>query len=41
VEAIAGDKLTAFAPTTTGIHYGQDKALEIIKQLFDVGILFD
>lgn len=41
VEAIAGDKLTAFAPTTTGIRYGQDKALEIIKQLFDVGTLFD
>ncbi|RZJ57502.1 MAG: hypothetical protein EOO55_03235 [Hymenobacter sp.] len=41
VESIAGDKLTAFAPTTTGIRYGQDKALEIIKQLFDVGLLFD
>jgi len=41
IEAIAGDKLTAFAPRTTGIRYGQDKALEIIKQLFDVGMLFD
>lgn len=41
IEAIAGDKLTAFAPNTTGIRYGQDKALEIIKQLFDVGVLFD
>ena len=36
-----GDKLTAFAPNTTGIHYGTEKQLEIIKQLFDVAMLFD
>jgi hypothetical protein len=41
VEAITGDKLTAFAPTTTGILYGKGKELEIIKQLFDLGNLFD
>lgn len=41
VEAIAGDKLTAFAPNTTGILYGKNKELEIIKQLFDLGHLFD
>lgn len=41
IESITGDKLTAFAPTTTGIRYGQGKEQEIIKQLFDVGILFD
>src|SRR5579859_6507234 len=41
VEAITGDKLTAFAPTTTGILYGKGKELEIIKQLFDLGSLFD
>lgn len=41
VESIAGDKLTAFAPRTTGILYGKGKELEIIKQLFDVGVLFD
>lgn len=41
VESITGDKLTAFAPNTTGIRYGHGKAQEIIKQLFDVGILFD
>lgn len=40
-EAILGDKLTAFAPNTTGISYGEDKPMEIIKQLFDIGHLFD
>jgi len=41
IESITGDKLTAFAPNTTGILYNQGKELEIIKQLFDLGILFD
>ena len=41
VECILGDKLTAYAPNTTGIPYGKSKELEIIKQLFDVGNLFD
>ncbi len=41
IEAITGDKLTAFAPTTTGILYGKGKELEIIKQLFDLGNLFN
>ncbi|WP_367392366.1 nucleotidyl transferase AbiEii/AbiGii toxin family protein [Lewinella sp. LCG006] len=40
-EAILGDKLTAYAPKTTGIPYGVGKEVEIIKQLFDVGHLFD
>lgn len=40
-EAILGDKLTAFAPTTTGVPYNREKEVEIIKQLFDVGHLFD
>ena len=43
-EDIIGDKLTAFAPETTGIPYkkeGQSKAMEIIKQLYDVGNIFD
>lgn len=40
-EAILGDKLTAYAPNTTGIPYGIDKEVEIIKQLFDIGHLFD
>ncbi|MES5896774.1 nucleotidyl transferase AbiEii/AbiGii toxin family protein [Bacillus cereus group sp. RP43] len=41
VECILGDKLTAFAPLTTGIPYMRNKELEIIKQLFDVENLFD
>jgi predicted nucleotidyltransferase component of viral defense system len=40
-EAILGDKLTAFAPETTGVQYGKGKEIEIIKQLFDIGHLFD
>ena len=32
---ILGDKLTAFAPHTTGIPFGVEKELEIIKQMFD------
>ena len=52
-EDVLGDKLTAFAPNTTGIPYikmtrGRDGSLEerhcgmeIIKQLFDVASLFD
>lgn len=40
-EAILGDKLTAFAPMTTGIPYDIGKEIEIIKQLFDIGHLFD
>jgi hypothetical protein len=43
-EDILGDKLTAFAPNTTGIPYeknGNSRAMEIIKQLFDIGSLLD
>ena len=40
-DCLLGDKLTAYAPNTTGIPYGKNKELEIIKQLFDVGKLFD
>lgn len=44
IEDILGDKLTAFAPETTGIpYYKKDRlaTLEVIKQLYDVGRLFD
>jgi len=41
INSITGDKLTAFAPNTTGILYGIDKEKEILKQLFDIGCLFD
>lgn len=39
VESILGDKLTAFAPMSTGILYGKGKSLEIIKQLYDLHLL--
>ena len=39
LDDILGDKLTAYAPNTTGVLYGSDKALEILKQLFDVAEL--
>jgi hypothetical protein len=41
INGILGDKLTAFAPETIGVPYGKRKSMEIIKQLFDVGELFD
>lgn len=43
-EGLLGDKLTAFAPTTTGIPYekhGDSMSMEIIKQLYDIAHLFD
>lgn len=41
VEAILGDKLTAFAPNTIGVPYKINKDIEIIKQLFDINSLLD
>jgi predicted nucleotidyltransferase component of viral defense system len=46
IEAITGDKLTAFAPNTVGIPYfkGRDQqafSMEICKQLFDLSKLFE
>ena len=41
VDCILGDKLTAFAPHTTGIPLGVGKSMEIAKQLFDVATLID
>lgn len=41
---ILGDKLTAFAPNTTGIPYyknGNPHSTEIMKQVYDIGRLFD
>ena len=41
---ILGDKLTAFAPNTTGIPYrkgDREMGMEIIKQMYDIGCLFD
>ncbi|NQE44500.1 hypothetical protein C5S31_00575 [ANME-1 cluster archaeon GoMg2] len=41
LNGFTGDKMSAFAPTTIGIQYGKEKSMEIIKQLFDLGILFE
>src|SRR5690606_26760199 len=44
LEDILGDKLTAYAPNTTGIPYfkkDDSMSMEIIKQLYDIGNLFD
>ena len=46
IDAITGDKLTAFAPNTIGIPYfkGKDKqpfSMEICKQLYDLSKLFE
>ncbi len=43
-EDLLGDKLTAFAPNTTGIPYfkrDDSMSMEIIKQLYDIGNIFD
>lgn len=40
-ECILADKLTAFAPHTTGVLLGEKKELEIAKQLFDITNLID
>ena len=40
-DAILGDKLTAFAPKTTGILYSKNRPVEIIKHLYDIAFLFD
>lgn len=34
IDCLLGDKLTAFAPNTTGVPYNRGKEIEIIKQLF-------
>lgn len=41
IDCILGDKLTAFAPHTTGIPFDVKKELEIIKQLYDVSTLIE
>jgi|GEM_PF-108730 len=44
VESLLGDKLTAFAPTTTGVPLRKadgspGDVVQVVKQLFDVGLL--
>lgn len=40
-DCLLGDKMTAFAPHTTGIPVGIGKDLEVIKQFYDVGTLIE
>lgn len=40
-DCILGDKLTAFAPYTTGIPLRNKKDMEVIKQFYDIGTLID
>lgn len=41
ISCLLGDKLTAFAPNTTEILCSKNRPLEVVKQPFDVGLLFD
>jgi hypothetical protein len=41
VNDITSDKLTAFAPSTIGIPFKTGKELQIMKQLFDIGFLYN
>jgi hypothetical protein len=46
IESLLADKLTAFAPRTTGVPFVPNKGksadtMQIVKQLFDVGELFN
>lgn len=41
VNCILGDKMTAFAPHTTGIPLGCEKDLEVVKQFYDVTTLVE
>lgn len=40
VNALLGDKLTAFAPHTVGVKLNERYAQQVAKQMFDVGELF-
>jgi len=45
IEGLLGDKLTAFAPHTIGVPFktakGNSMTMQVVKQLYDVGELFD
>ena len=40
-EGLLGDKLTAFGPNTTGVPLNERRSMQFMKQLFDIGELFD
>ena len=41
VEGLLGDKLTAFGPNTTGVALNEKYSMQFMKQVFDIGELFD
>ena len=45
IESLLGDKLTAFAPHTTGVPFysktTEDQSQQVAKQFFDIGVLFE
>jgi Nucleotidyl transferase AbiEii toxin, Type IV TA system len=46
IESLLGDKLTAFAPTTIGVKLRNrdnqpGEVMQVAKQLFDIGVLFE
>jgi len=41
INELMGDKLSAFAPQTIGILYHDERTADIVKQLFDIAVLFD
>jgi hypothetical protein len=45
IESLLGDKLTAFAPLTIGVPFeaknGISMSMQVVKQLYDIGELFD
>lgn len=41
VEGLLGDKLTAFGPNTTGVPLNERYTMQFMKQIFDIGELFD
>lgn len=45
IEALLGDKITAFAPNTIGVPYvtekGRSMTMQVVKQLFDIGELYN
>jgi hypothetical protein len=41
IEGLLGDKLTAFGPNTTGIPLNDHYSMQFMKQVFDIGELFD
>ena len=41
VEGLLGDKLTAFGPNTIGIPLNDRYSMQFMKQVFDIGELFD